>query len=253
MTCGTVCIATAAVNSGCDPNMPRYAEWSAAQHFPVALSPDKQKARASSLARLKLGTDRAAVLSLVGAPDYVGDGSLEPNAIACMWIYSFSDESPTTPPAKKSVVMLGFTADGKLAMLVPNKITGIPILQLADKSCEAKRMSPDSELAKDLASGETYTATGEKQRQIRTGYRRLSLGMTIDEVESLMGIPDLIHITSRGHIGSAVYVNEPCKRQLEYVLRQSSDNPIDPATSAIYLTFDDQGRFFWEYPRTSRD
>lgn len=245
----TMSIAVAQASSGCNPEMPRYAEWSASQHFPAHLSADKEKTRTSSLAELTLGMDRERIMSIVGAPDYVGDGSLEPNAIGCMWIYNFSDEAPATKPQDQSLVLLGFAADGKLVMLIPNKVAGIQTLQVTNKTCESKRIAPESRLARDLAAGKTYLASNERQEQVRSGYNRLSLGMSIDQAESLLGAPDAIHVTSHGHPSDAVFVGEPCKRQLEYILRQSSNNPIDPDTAAIYLTFDDQGRLFWGAPQ----
>jgi hypothetical protein len=234
---------------GCNPETPRYAEWAAAQHFPVHLSQQAQQALSAKLSQLQLGATRDEVKTKAGAPDYAADGSSAPNAIACMWIYNFDDSSASDQPKDKKVVLLGFTADGKLAILAPNQVPGLRILQLTDKSCTSAPISPESRLAKDLAAGKPYIASSDRQQRIRTAYVRLSIGDNIDVVESLLGTPDAVHVTSRGHIGTATFVNEPCKRQLEYVLRQSSTNPVDPATVAIYLTFDEQGKLFWGSPQ----
>jgi hypothetical protein len=134
-------------------------------------------------------------------------------------------------------------------MLIPNKVAGIHTLKVTNKTCESKMIATESQLARDLAAGKTYVASNERQKQVRAGYNRLSLGMSIDQAESLLGLPDAIHVTSPGHASDAVFAGEPCKRQLEYILRQSSNNPIDPDTAAVYLTFDDQGRLFWGAPQ----
>lgn len=257
MTTTILAIALVAISSGaeskaaigCNPDTPRYAEWAAAQRFPARLSQDAQQRLIANLGKLQLGATRDEVKARAGAPDYAADGSSAPNAVACMWIYNFDDLSASSEPKDKKVVLLGFTADGRLAILVPNQVPGVSILHATDESCTSAPISPESRLAKDLAAGKPYVASSDRQQRIRSGYARLSIGESIDAAESLLGTPDAIHVTSRGHTGTATFVNEPCKRQLEYILRQSSNNPIDPATVAIYLTFDDQGRLSWGVPQ----
>ncbi len=235
--------------SACNPEMPRYAEWSAAQHFPYLLSRQKQEARASSLSKLKLGLTKQQVQAVAGSPDYVADGALQPNAVACIWVYAFEDKAPSEDPKDKGLVVIGFTADGKLAALQPHKVNGILPMQVKDKSCEAGAETLGTLHTDDLAKGHPYEAVSQRQAQIRTAYPRLSLGMSIGKVVGLVGKPDLVSVQPHGHLGNVWIVGEPCQQQLVYVLRQSSNNPIDPNTVAIYFSFDEYGRLFWAAPQ----
>lgn len=229
--------------------MPRYSEWAASRHFPDVLTAAKQNELTDKLSRLSLGLTKEQAKGMVGPPDYVGDGSLQPNAIACIWIYSFTDQSPSTEPKDKHMVLLGFDSAGKLKAILPNQVAGVKILQVTDKSCEADAASSASTIAKVIDDGRVYTASSERQGKIRAGYPNLSVGMSADQLEGLLGKPDLVVVMPHGHAGSGWFVGEPCKRQMVYVLRQSSNNPIDPDTAAIYLSIDEHGRLFWASPQ----
>jgi len=234
---------------GCSPEIPRYSEWSAAQHFPNVLEAGRQQALASKLSQLTLHMSQAEVSALAGPPTYAADGALQPNAIACVWGYSFEDPGPSSGPAAKHRVTLGFTRDGSLAAIVPQRVDGVQILQLQDKSCAAGSPVSDSVAAETVAAGKTYVADSQRQAKVRAGYAGLSLGMSVDQVEDLLGKADWVSVRPHGHLPNVWFVGVPCQRQLAYILRQNSANPADANTVAVHLSFDENGRLFWAAPQ----
>jgi hypothetical protein len=239
----------AQTQSSCNPEMPRYSEWSASHPFPVALPAAKQRELAAKLSGLSLGLSKEQVKGMVGAPDYVGDGSLQPNAVACMWIYNFADQSLSTEPKDKYMVLLGFDNAGKLEAIAPNHVDGVKPLQVTDESCEPDKSSAVAKIAEVVNEGKAYAASSDRQVKIQTGYQNLAVGMSADQLEGLLGKPDLVVVLPHGHAQGSWFVGEPCKRQMVYILRQSSNNPIDLDTSAIYLSLDERGRLYWAAPQ----
>ncbi len=233
--------------SSCSPEVPRYAEWSASRHFPYERGAAKEQEMAAKLSQLTLGLSEQQVKAMVGSPDFANDGSLQPNAIACSWFYVFEDQGPTTDPMDKQVVALGFSDKGSLAAVRSAHVNGVKTLEPVDKSCEPYS-SPTARTIKTMIdSGRLYVAQEDRQARIRAGYSHLSLGTSIEETELLLGSPDSVNVTRYGFVGSNLALGIPCKRQLVYILRQSSNNPLDPNTAAIYLTFD-KDKLFWAAP-----
>ncbi|HZP25060.1 MAG TPA: hypothetical protein VFB04_16575 [Terriglobales bacterium] len=239
--------AWAQVVSGCNPEMPRYTEWSASRHFPYQLDSVKQKELGDRLSGLSLGSSIQQVKAAAGVPDFVSDGSLQPNAVACMWLYVFEDQGPASDPRKKHAVVLGFSQQGALTAVESQKVNNVKAKPV-DTSCEPYASPTAGAIAEILGAGKAYVAPEQRQAKVRAGYSHLSLGMGVDEVESLLGSPDSVNVTSHGHVGNVWIPGEPCKRQFIYILRQNSSNPIDPETAAIYLTFD-RDKLFWAAPQ----
>lgn len=154
------CIAQ--TRSGCNPEMPRYSEWSASRHFPDVLTATKQNEVVARLSQLSLGLTKEKVKAIAGLPDYVGDGSSAPNAIACIWVYSFEDKSPSTEPKDKHLVLLGFGGSGELAAILPNHVEGVRVRQVTDKSCEPDNSNSTGTIAKVIGEGRVYTASSER-------------------------------------------------------------------------------------------
>jgi|SRR5579871_209178 len=234
-------------SSSCSPEMPRYTEWSASRHFPYELDSAKQKEMAAHLSALALGLSMQQVKAEAGVPDFVSDGSLQPNAVACMWLYVFEDQGPGSDSRQKHAVLLGFSQQGALTAVESQNVSDVKARPI-DKSCEPYASPTAGAIAERVDAGKAYVAPEQRQVKIRAGYSHLSLGMGVDEVESLLGSPDSVNVTPHGHVGNVWIPGEPCKRQLVYILRQNSSNPIDPETAAIYLTFDGE-KLFWAAPQ----
>ena len=224
----------------CSPEVPRYSQWSASQQFPYALEAGKQQALAAKLAQLTLGMSREEVQALAGPPTYAADGASLPKAVACVWGYSFEDQGPSGGPASKRRVIVGFSSTGYLAAIVPQGVEGVQPLQLRDKSCENDRPGSNSTVSKTVAAGKTYIADEQRQAKVRAGYTGLSLGMSVDQVESLLGKADWVSAQPHPHAPNVWVVGEPCQQRLAYILRQSI-GPADSNAVAVYLTFDDKG------------
>jgi hypothetical protein len=233
--------------SSCNPEMLRYPEWSAARHFPYNLDTTKQQEIATGLSQLSLGLTTQQVKAAAGVPDFASDGSLQSNAVACLWFYIFEDPGPQADPKTKRAVLLGFSGEGRLVAVESQRVKSVKTLEPKHKSCEAYDSPTASTIAAAVNSGKPYIAPEHRQAKIRSGYGKLTLGMGVDETQSLLGAPDSINVTPHGQVGSAWILGTPCKRQLVYVLRQNSNNPVDPTMEAIYLTFDGD-KLFWAAP-----
>ena len=233
--------------SSCNPELPRYPEWSAALHFPYSLNATREQEVATRLSQLTLGLTSPQVKAAVGSPDFASDGALQSNAVACLWFYIFDDPGPKADAKSKRAVLLGFSGAGRLVAVESQKVKGVKTLEPKDKSCEAYVSPTASNIAAAVNSGKPYVATEQRQDRIRSGYAKLTLGMGVDETQSLLGAPDSINITPHSQVGNAWVLGVPCKRQLVYVLRQTNSNPVDPSIEAIYLTFDGD-KLFWAAP-----
>ena len=225
----------------CSPELPRYAQWSAAQHFPVVLDPQSQQALAAKLARVALGMSMDQVRALAGPPTYVADGTLQPHAVACVWGYSFEDSGPAEPIGAKHRVIVGFAQDGTVAAIVPQRVEGIQLSQVQDRSCEADSPNPAAALSQAVAAGKPYVADNLRQAEVRSGYPALSLGMSIRQVENLLGKADWQVAKPHPHPPQVWVAGEPCGHELAYIFRLEGNNLEDPKTVGIYLSFDDKG------------
>ena len=226
---------------GCSPDMPRYSEWSASQRFPVTLQAPEQQALAAKLAKLRLGMSMDEVKAVAGAPSYVADGERRPYAVACFWAYSFDDPGPKGSISK--VVQLGFTRSGTLAIVMPVRVEGVGPSAIVDASCEADTANSSSAVSQAMNAGKIYLADRQRQAKVMSGHAELTLGMSIQEVENLLGKPGLVLVIPHGD--APFLLGRPCQHELKYIFRQQGQDLADSKTIAISIYFDDNGKLFW--------
>lgn len=97
-----------------------------------------------------------------------------------------------------------------------------------------------------MSQGKTYVASKNRKQQVMTNYPKIKSGMSMAEVDKLLGKPDFATTLTVAHLAGAPEPSEKrCTIETEYVLRKGRDSE----GVAIYMFFSREGKLFWAAPK----
>jgi len=101
-----------------------------------------------------------------------------------------------------------------------------------------------------LPQGEAYLAPDKRKQQMLSGYPKLKLQMSLEEVEKLLGQPDFSSPLPAARLATAPEVAKAsCSNQIAYIVNKSSENMADTSDVAVYLVFSRSGKLYWAVPQ----
>jgi hypothetical protein len=104
--------------------------------------------------------------------------------------------------------------------------------------------------ATKLAYGEPYSVPTKRKEQVFGNYPKLNVGMSLEEVERLLGKPDFSAPLPPARLASTpAPIGQRCSDQVAYILNKTSENMSDMEDVAIYLFFSRDGKLYWAAPQ----
>ena len=101
-----------------------------------------------------------------------------------------------------------------------------------------------------LPYGEPYVAGERRKQQIMGNYSNLRLGMSVAEVEKVIGKPDFASPRPAARLSSSPPpAVATCSNQIGYILKKNSENMADVEDVAIYLFFSADDKLYWAAPQ----
>lgn len=101
-----------------------------------------------------------------------------------------------------------------------------------------------------LAYGEPYSISAERKEQVVGNYSKLHIGMSLKEVEKLLGKPDFSNPLPPAHLANTpAPIGQRCSDQVAYILKKTSENMSDLQDVAVYLFFSRDGALYWATPQ----
>jgi hypothetical protein len=95
-----------------------------------------------------------------------------------------------------------------------------------------------------------YVVADKRKQRMLENYPKLKLQMSLEDLEKLIGKPDIASGTPSPHLATAP---EPadirCSNELAYIVRKNHENMTDMEDLAIYLSFSRDGKLYWAAPQ----
>ena len=101
-----------------------------------------------------------------------------------------------------------------------------------------------------LPYGQPYSISSERKERIIGNYAKLTIGMTLEEVERLLGDPDFSNPLPPPRLTNlAEPIGIRCADQVAYIFAKSTENMTDLGDEALYLVFSRNGALYWGAPQ----
>jgi hypothetical protein len=101
-----------------------------------------------------------------------------------------------------------------------------------------------------LAYGKPYSIATDRHDQIVRNYPKLHSGMSLREVEELLGKPDFSVPFPPARLANAPQpIGQRCRDEIAYILKKAGVNMSDTQDVAIYLFFSLDGALYWAAPQ----
>lgn len=98
----------------------------------------------------------------------------------------------------------------------------------------------------NLSAGQPYRVAAAQKARLLAQYSKIKLQMSLEEVEELLGTPDFTLTSLRTSPGPST---SQCRHQIVYVVEKNSDNMLDMADAAVYLSFSGDRKLYWTSPQ----